>query len=257
MEWGTPDLSIVAKQAERELLKARELQAVDPWRAYIIECQTFPCEARKRELLRTMLLKLTDTFLRDFGLHRAVWLSLDHLHKDNQIQEVSRNGRLWNPTVGIGLPPEEPPPRYWTSKDLLDRDYDSPMPVLKHTVLHLDTDVNGGDLAIQVMAGSGGLLLTFHLEHGNTVRDCWYRTFQPLIEEEGLAAYPLYVPLLSANSLNSDGQSLDLWMGRVDIYVRESVEDGGILILSRRSIGDSIRACDKLLFEETITRSST
>lgn len=257
MKWKKQDLSIVAKQTEHEWLNVRKLQAIGSWHTYIIECPMFPCEARERELLRNSLLMLTEIFLRNFGLHRAVWLSLDHLHKDNQIREISRNGRVWNPAVGIGLNPEEPPPRYWSSKDLLDRDYDSPMPVLKHTVLHLDTDMNGEDLAIQLMGGSGGLLLTFHSELGNMVRDCWYRTFQPLIEEDGLAAYPLYVPLLTKSSINTDGQALDTWMGKVDIYVRESVEDGGVFILSRRALDDSIRACGNLHLDDAFTRSST
>jgi hypothetical protein len=55
----------------------------------------------------------------------------------------------------------------------------------------------------------------------------------PSIQEDGLRAFPLYVPLLTAASLTHSPEQLNTWLGPVDVYLRESPQDKGLLVLSR------------------------
>jgi hypothetical protein len=54
----------------------------------------------------------------------------------------------------------------------------------------------------------------------------------PPIIEEALRAHPFYMPLLEAKSLrNVTADFLDSWMGSARVYLRESVEDHGELLI--------------------------
>ena len=64
----------------------------------------------------------------------------------------------------------------------------------------------------------------------------------PPIEEEGLKAFPLYVPLLTAASLSASAEQLDTWLGAVDVYLRESPQDKGLLIVSRQPLEKKLLA---------------
>jgi hypothetical protein len=161
-------------------------------------------------------------------------LQLDELHKDNAILNISRYARQWNPEMGLGIRPEAPPPRYWTEADLMERDHDSPLPALMHSIMLLDSDDAGTKHACETMLGTGGLIQVLHTVSSEHLREAWYSVFQPTIEEEWLAAYPVYAPLLGAASLTDRSpDDLNRWMADAKIYLRESVEDNGLFVLSR------------------------
>lgn len=219
------------------VLQALELPAAAPFRAYRISLEGLPLKLEARPWLRNTIADLILRTRKSSSLHLSVWLLLDELHKDNAIREISRNGRKWKPDIGIGVRPEGPPPRYRTSGDFLDRDYDSPIPTFVHTVIHLDADPPSLQHACEVMTGTGGLIQVLHLKPVSEVRSEWYRLIQPTIMEEGLAAYPLYFPLLSTKSFAVPATGiLERWMSNVEIYIRESAEDQGILIFSKKPL---------------------
>lgn len=54
----------------------------------------------------------------------------------------------------------------------------------------------------------------------------------PPVIEEALRGHPFYMPLLGARSLRTvTVDMLDAWMGSPRVYVRESVEDQGVLVV--------------------------
>ncbi len=213
-----------------------------PWHAYVVPLHALPLQPERRPILRDSVTRLVAT-LSETAKERSVFLLLDELHRDNAIREISRFGRQWRPEMGLGLRPEAEPPRYWTEQDLTDRDHDSPLPALKHTVAYLDTDEAGATHACDVMSGTGGLVQVLHTSLNDDLIAAWNKTFLPEIEEEGLAAYPIYVPLLSTASLiHGETGALDRWMGRADVYMRESASDKAILLVSRFALDAHLRA---------------
>jgi hypothetical protein len=120
-----------------------------------------------------------------------------------------------------------------------------------HSAIHLDTEEPGLLHACQTMTGTAGLIQVLHQAPVSQVITSWYNTFQPTIQEEGLAAYPLYLPILSATSLTGQKfEVLDEWMGKADIYIRESMEDKGILLLSRKSLDEALEKTGFILPED-------
>ena len=224
---------VPASQESDPVLRVVRLSSPAEWHAYLIPLGELPLKKEMRPLLRNAMQNLMKSLMRD-GEQRSVWLLLDELHREENIRLISEHAARWRPDMGLGLQPEAGPPRYWSESDLMDRDYGSPVPALMHSVMLLDTDEAGQRHACDMLAGMAALVQVVHNEPTLDMAAEWYDIFQPTILERGLAAYPLYLPLLGTSSIQSDnGAELARWMGRASVYVRESFEDKGIFILSR------------------------
>ena len=148
------------KAFKTEFLHCLTVAAPAPWHAYLIPMEGFPTNRKSRPLLLKAISELIATLRSTKALQRAVWLLLDELHHENAVTQISRNAAIWQPDIGLGVRPENPPPRFWTGDDLLERDYGTPIPPLKHTVVMLDTNEAGAELACGLMNGIGGLIQT-------------------------------------------------------------------------------------------------
>jgi hypothetical protein len=101
-----------------------------------------------------------------------------------------------------------------------------------HTVFH----VSGGDGAAaharDEMIGSGTVIHVLHMESAEKYLAAMHDLLWPRITEEALRGHPFYVPLLEGRSLQHvPVETLDGWMGPATVYIRESIEDGGVLIV--------------------------
>ncbi len=221
----------------------RRLVTPANWEAYLIPLPSVPLALELRPLLLIAMTELLQAFAAQKNLAQSIWLLLDELHHENAVREISRNAALWNPSMGLGLRPEDPPPRSWTGDDLLERDFNTPIPPLKHTIVMLETDQKGMDLAARLLTGFGALIHTLQNGTATDVSATWYDIFQPTIEEEGYAAFPIYTPIFGVKSLAGvQAETLSKWMGEVDIYIRESAEDTGVFLLSRHPLGPAFEA---------------
>jgi len=222
---------------EHKNLKAVRLETSSDNFAYLIPLPSLPLKAEKRAELFASVSGLVQLSRDRLNANRSVWLDLEHLHQDNAIRQISKYGPLWGPEMGLGLRPESDPPRYWTEDDLMNRDHDSPMPALMRSVMLLNADEKNAMQACEAMTGTGGLIQVVHRCTTQHLQQAWYDVLQPSIREEGLAAFPIYMPLFALSSFTERALPLmELCMRDVDLYVRESVADSGILLLSRQEI---------------------
>lgn len=227
-------MSIASEGIPQPQFEALPLRVAEGYVSFLIPLDKLPLPPHQRPHLRDGLERFVCTLQNDLACKSSIFLQLDELHQDNAIRNISRYARQWKPQIGLGVRPEAPPPRYWSEDDLLERDHASPIPILMHSVTHLDTDEKSSDLAREVMTGSGGLIQVLHANTSAQLVSTWYNIFQPTIQEEGLAAYPLYVPLIgTATIANHPAEDLARWMADACVYVRESTEDKGVFLLSR------------------------
>ena len=86
------------------------------------------------------------------------------------------------------------------------------------------------------MLGRGHLLF-IAVTDSNAFFDAVARAFLPRIEEPALTSFPFYVPFVDANGLVSrNDDELEASLPHVLFYLRESVEDQGVLVLSRQPL---------------------
>jgi hypothetical protein len=166
------------------------------------------------------------------NLVAGTWLQMNQLHLDRGAQKLSANGRTWLPMTGLGVWPDREPPRLWTKDDFEEREFGQPLPPLMHTVFHVSGGDKASDHARDEMIGSGTVIYVLHNESGEKYHAAMRELLWPRITEEALRGHSFYIPLLEAGSLrNIRPETLESWMGPASVYIRESIEDGGILII--------------------------
>jgi hypothetical protein len=215
--------------------QALPMQAPQGWFAYLVPLVPLPLSLRVRSSYHEVLQALVRQLRAD--KNRSVFLELEELHKDNGIWQISRNASLWSPEMGLGVRVGHPSPRFWSWKLLSERALDDPFPPLMLSVMRLDAEESGCIHAVETMCGTGGLLQVLHSVPARQLLDAWMEALLPPIEEEGLRAFPVYVPLLSGEMLRGcTAEQLATWLGPSDAYLRESPQDMGLILLARRPL---------------------
>ncbi len=236
----------MSTEFDQELTAVR-LTTGTEWFVYIIPVPAFPLKASQRKELFASVALLIRLLREESNANRSAWLELDHLHQDNAIQQIGKCAPLWNPEIGLGLKPEAESPRYWTEDDLTNRDHDSPMPALMRNILLLNTSDEHSAQACQSMTGTGGLTQVIHRCTTERMRRAWYEVLHPFITEEGLAAFPIYMPLLTTESLTASALPMvEHCMREVDVYIRESAEEKGVFLISARALEPWLEAAGLL-----------
>jgi hypothetical protein len=111
-----------------------------------------------------------------------------------------------------------------------------------YTVFHVSGGTEASEHALSALAGSGTLIYALLASPPEEFHRNATERSLPEIREEALRGYPFYMPLLDLHSLQtglSNPDTFHSWMGTVQVYVRESAEDGGTLLIS--SIRDALQ----------------
>ena len=218
--------------ARRKELALQTISVPEPWTAAVIPVSGFPVPEDERFRLRESLAEWCAEVAGKNKLTASTWLQMNHMHLDQGAPKLSANGRTWLPMTGLGVWPDREPPRLWTKADFLDREYGQPLPPLMHTVFHISGGAEASNHARDVMIGSGTVVHVLLEGDAGQYHEAMRELLLPPITEEALRGHPFYMPLLETRSLrNVTVDVLDAWMGAARVYVRESVEDRGVLIV--------------------------
>ena len=164
-------------------------------------------------------------------------LQLWRLHIGGGAALLSRNALLWRPQFGVGVWLDQPPPTLWTVEEFLKAVPGAGMrpPIYQSARLAPeDRDY----LAIWKNIGGRGAWLAFSV---TCDPEAFLQTEAPLyrswIEEQSIAAYEFFIPLLKAASLSAElFAQRQRHFAAVRNYARESDEDGGLLIVSESPV---------------------
>ena len=105
------------------------------------------------------------------------------------------------------------------------------MPALINTVFLVRNSEPAARHAFRTMVG-GGTVTHVLTEDPGAFLEHAENELLPSIREEALRGHPFYVPLLTAAAVQAaDAAQLRAWLGPAKVYLRDSTEDRGILIL--------------------------
>lgn len=202
--------------------------------AYLLRGITYPLERGEREAYLGLFYRLEQELAAMYGGSPEILLHIWQLHHEDGSQQLSKNGRAWAPVIGMGIWPHHPPPTLWTKEELDNlAPGEVPRPPL-FMVARLKESPKRRSEILSLMGGRG-TVIEFGVQGDVEIfyRQCqeYFRTF---ITEPIHAAYPFFFPLMDAQTLPSSTPELVARiLGSVRDYLRESPEDGGILLLSR------------------------
>ncbi len=161
-----------------------------------------------------------------------VLLLFERLRPAVEVPVFQNEARRWMPEFGMGVWLHGEAPATWTADEFLDAEPGTLRPVIDRVIRVARTpEAQRG--AWDALLGSGALLRTLSADArflpGATA------VLKPTIADRSLTGFPFYLPLLRAGELDRArpvyDEPLEEYLPGVYAYLRESVEDGGMLLL--------------------------
>ena len=224
----------------KPLFSLREINAPAGWTAAVIELE-FPASPDVRQAYAAVVAELLVSVA---AFERApateVLLQVDRCAPDREIPIIQENARSWQPEIGLGVWLDREPPTLWTKEEFLAAAPGTLRPVIDR-VFRIQTDLAVQNAAWIRLLGSGTLVRVAASAPGVFLEGAT-KYLQPRISEPSLSSFPFTLPLLTEAALRGS-QTIypggpEAWLPKVDGYLRESAEDGGLFMLVRLSQDD-------------------
>jgi hypothetical protein len=213
-----------------------------PLEAYLLPVSGFPVPPVELEPVKTLLRKVTARLIEMWRFSLEVFIQFENLQLAQGTARLCERARFWMPTVGLGVWPSRPAPTLWTRADFQDLDVGQKPRPLMHKVFRLTT-LEGRTQAPDIMLGRGTVMELLMNGGAGRLLSASRELLLPPIQEPLLRGFPFHVPLLDGDSVkgSKDGQ-LRRWLCSVSVYIRESPEDQGILLISDRPMAPVLSA---------------
>ena len=232
------------------LLQLRVLTSPEPWETLILPVDSFPMTEPRLGQVREFLKRFTDIVSRQGDLSPEVFLQFWRLRNGDAASRYSANAAKWLSDLGLGVWPDRRPPAMWTQETFMDACAADEPPVMMHKLFRI-TAPGKAQQARDVMFGCGTVLQI--LTRGDS-QAMLARTREVLlkpIEDTSFRSFRFYLPLLEGKTLaTATALQLESWLGGATLYIRESVEDHGVLIVSSEPLGPILQTLGR--FEQGV-----
>jgi len=204
-----------------------------PAEAVLLACSGFPIPEEERAiLLRCAALLSNALILRSKALSH-VFLYISSGANPAAAPMLSPHARRWMPELGFGVWPARNPPSLWTREDFDKLEPGGQLRPLAELVFRITTDDAAKDHARSVMFGTGAVIEVQTRDDGATFTQRGTQLLLPTIQDEAFKSYPFYFPLLDGAAIAAASYAqLQGWLCGAGAYLRESIEDCGVLVVS-------------------------
>jgi hypothetical protein len=222
--------------AERRAVQLRLIPLEKPWHAALLQVSAFPLAPHELPGVRSFV-RLLSQALAGSDLSAEIFIQGTQLHVDEAGSRLSEHARQWAPQLGLGVWPGREPPTLWNKEDFEQLQIGAQPRPLAYQLFRITGSKRSRAEAREVMFGRGANLEILLDAPVETFLAKAEALLLPPIQESAFRSYPFYVPLLEAQSaMNAGPGQLDAWLCGAPVYVRESVEDRAVLILSRKPL---------------------
>jgi hypothetical protein len=227
-------------------LRLRVLASPEPWEALLLPVDCFPMSHAVLLQAQTVLRWFSSEIADRKKLTTEVFLQFWRLRKGDAAVRYSSNAAKWRSDLGLGIWPDRKPPAMWTQETFMDACAGDEPPVLMHKLFRV-TAPGKARVAREVMLGCGTVLETMIRGDAAAMLS---RAKEPLtkdIKETSFQSFHFYLPLLEAKTVGaSTAAQLESWMAGTELYIRESIEDEGILIVSSEPLSPVLKKVGRL-----------
>lgn len=186
----------------------------------------FPADAGERARINGLLQWL----LRAQGLQASAFLQVSAMHLGAGAL-LPEHYERWMPDLGTAYWSARKPPALLTLDDMYTLDPDKPVVIPGQHVMRV-SKAEEIMHCVETMAGYGALVVALcHVSEQAFLTAC-REYYEPQIQEPAFKALPMYCPILDRAAMQAPVESLRAWLPGVGIYVRESIEDQSLLIVS-------------------------
>jgi hypothetical protein len=218
-------------------LSLQALAAPLPFQAYRLPVR-FPIAGKDLPPVKWFWEALVAALAREQGLSSQVFLQLTQYKGGSQ--RFAQHGSSWMPVLGLGVWPDRPPPAPWTRDEFKKIAPNELLRPLADQVLHVTQNTES---ARNTMLDIGSVLEILIAGDGKKLIERSRQVLLAGIDQPAFRVYGMYIALLEGKTVASaDAAQLTEWLCGALVYIRESFEDQGILIVSRVPLEGALRA---------------
>ena len=131
-------------------------------------------------------------------------------------------------------------------------------PVLSaYHLCRVSAGVEAGVHAEATLLGRGMILEIYARDQFTAVQQAGRQVFLPAIADVAYRGFPFYLPLLNAATIShAMPEQMERWMCGAELYLRESVEDHALLVLSKRPLRQIMDRAVRMMDEAYARRLS-
>jgi hypothetical protein len=188
---------------------------------------------------RAFLQELVSYFTARLGCSHESFIQIGQVREQETTRLFADHARDWIPETGLGVWPHRPAPRMWKMEDMENIESASGTGPLLNSVFRVTANTNARLDAMATMLGTGcGLQLVSHIDSAVLLREL-KALFLDFIQDRVFRIFPWYVPLIEKAMLVESMEPFTANVLRgISLYIRESPEDGGILIVSAQPLAE-------------------
>jgi hypothetical protein len=221
----------------------RMIPCPSPAESLLLPVSVYPVPGPERELLLRFMVKLSIALATQWKLSSEIFIHITPSKNPSAGAMISPNARDWLPELGQGVWPARCPPSLWTKEDFADLDPGQLPRDVMHPTFRISKDGGARERARATMFGTGAILEILTRDPGAVLVKRGTDLLLPAIQEPALRSFPYYLPLLDAASIqNVSYDQLHAWLCGGSVYLRESIEDGGLLVIALQPISPVLKS---------------
>ena len=211
---------------------ARFLPCPEPASAVLFPVSGYPVPDPERKTSLQTMVSLSRAFAAQ-GLSSEMFVHIIPSKNAAAGALLSPNGREWMPRPGLGVWPARRPPALWTKQDFENLEPGHPPQEAVFPTFRISTPGEVRERARATVYGTGAVLEVLTRDSGDVLVKRGTQLLLPTIQEPAYRSFPFYMPLLDAGSIaNVTYDKLNIWLCGASVYLRESIDDGGLLVIS-------------------------
>ncbi len=234
------------ESAQVPAFKILALPGLKEWQGLLLTTETLPLVEKARAPLQKLCGEITRLFTIDLNMRHHLLFQTWNLSSLSGANIISGNVKDWQLQVGNGIWPHRNQTDGWTEEMMVNAAaavFKGEEPELPMTKLLLVGANNSEKLrAASLMRGFGVQIQLFSELGIKTVASKATAEFSSRLRSAGAPEPIFLIPLLDCAGVlaaNSDDQ-LSTWLCGAEIYMRESVEDKGVLIVARTAVTELV-----------------
>jgi|GEM_PF-1601618 len=214
--------------------RLRKTTATSGPEAWLLEVGSFPLDATAANWLRPCLEQLIGAAVKAGAPNLEVFLENNsRLADDSFPQRMAPNTPKWRPRMGIGIWPAREPPRLPTKEDFESIKPGEAPVQHRFPLVRVATGLDSRMEALRTMADLGNVVAVATRDDSKGYLQRTKDLLTPAITEPAYLGSGFYAPLLDWASVEkAEAASMESWLAGASLYVRESLEDNGVVIVS-------------------------
>lgn len=209
-----------------------------PWEGLLLPVSGFPVPESELLPAQWFFRRLTRVIRKEMALSPEVFIQMAHLvYEGGGSIRFSDHGREWLPKLGLGVWPDRPPPTIWSKEDFRNLAPGEKPRTLMEQVFRITKSDEAKENAADTMLGLGTIVQILTRDSTEVFLRKAREVLLPPIKDPSYVCFPFYIPLLEQKSIaGATLEKLESWLSGASLYIRESVEDVGILIMSGETL---------------------